>query len=197
MLREIRDKIYNYYFFEKGGYIFYFASRMLVEPDGRPASIVLLLICKAIAKETEGVTFNTNRITFRAGYSDQDQGEYRGLRSFAGRVRCLLVYALETKMQMLLNAAECVTPEIMDEVAEQQPNGSLFLRDAFRAIQDQRRSIYRRYPLAPNRYRLQNEMDASVRVYDVVQLALELASRQPDLRKLASKALIRQRAILT
>jgi hypothetical protein len=132
--REIRDLIYEYYVSEERGYQYGFdAGKMRRRTPAHSAAspvesaatgsghLSLMLTCKQAAEEMEGVALRHNTLTFTAASSEREQVEYQGLRSKAGRFHCLLLYVQLAKMEMLRQAARCITEEILSQITERYP----------------------------------------------------------------------------
>ena len=138
--REVRDQIYDEICFTEDGYFYDFESaRLHYDADKSLAHVDLMYTCKIAAEELKRVIFWRNKVTFIPGYSEQNQGNYRGLQSKAGRFRCLLRYSQMAKMHMLVHAAECITPEILDKLAQRYPGVSHWFGDP---LQEAQRSIH-------------------------------------------------------
>jgi hypothetical protein len=65
--RELRDIIYEYYFYRDDGYVYDFDSKRLKgsSAEGHVIHMDLVYTCKAAAEETRGLALRLNTITFR------------------------------------------------------------------------------------------------------------------------------------
>jgi hypothetical protein len=94
--RKVRDVIYDYYVREPEGYFFDHVTRkMLYEhTEVKPRRVIrlgLMISCRIAAEEMGLVALQ--KIHFTAGESRDDGGEYRGLTSRAGRLKCCMCSA--------------------------------------------------------------------------------------------------------
>ncbi|KAF2111064.1 hypothetical protein BDV96DRAFT_186205 [Lophiotrema nucula] len=127
--REIRDLIYEFYVYEDEGYFYdYEARKMQLRSKGlyQRVSLGFIYTCTQVADEMKGVAFKVNTLTFRTGASEDDGGEFWGLKSRAGRFRCLLAYTFWTKFEMVRITGSLATRAIVDEVARKYPNVGLW-----------------------------------------------------------------------
>lgn len=62
--------VYKYYVAEEGGYVFNFDTGKLRCASGHPIDLALLLTCRVIAEEMEGIALQRNTVTFRSEYSE-------------------------------------------------------------------------------------------------------------------------------
>lgn len=180
--RELRDRIYGFYVYEEKGYVHGFESNKLRCSNGTAISLALMYTCKVAAEELDGLALQLNTITFRCGYSERDQGEFRGMKSRAGRFHCMRNYVKDTKMTMLLHAAHCFTQEMQNEVARRYPNVAHWFGEPYQFGRDNMVS-----------WKLSGwcdlwEKDTPVEFEDALQCALELASTHKDFGHLTSRA---------
>lgn len=69
--RELRDIIYTLYTQVDGGYAYNFATNQLVRADGGYTDNALILTCRQVAAEIQGLALTMNKITFRTYHSEE------------------------------------------------------------------------------------------------------------------------------
>ena len=71
--RELRDLIYEYYFYSDGGYTHDFESNKLRQANGDRIELALTYVCRQFSIESRGVALHVNKIHFTALHSDTIQ----------------------------------------------------------------------------------------------------------------------------
>ena len=130
--RELRDKIYSFYFFQEAGYLYDYGFKKLRLRDSQPNQLALMYTCKAINQETKGFAFKVNTLIFTTYLCPEDL--VNDARSEADSYCSLFKYWLTFRSQALCHAIPCITTEIMQRLAELHPN-HLFL-DLIQEVRD-------------------------------------------------------------
>ncbi|CAI6338881.1 unnamed protein product [Periconia digitata] len=185
--RELRDEIYAYHVYEHDGYFHSFASGKLSCSDQRPIDLDLMFTCKAIAQEMRGVALLTNKVTFTTGRSEiqvDDSGDI----SLAGRFERLLTWIRAIKMQMLVHAHECVTPDILDQIQIRHPYVGALFADRFRAAISTTADDVMPIMVLVGSTRFLDDNQVPLPVQDALDTALTLASSDPRFKGKALQA---------
>ena len=99
--RELRDLIYDHYFRLNGGYVYDFEANKLTQDDGTPISLSLVLTCRQIAHEVQGLALGVNPVTFSPFFSDatrEDAGLYHLIMQGLTRVKKGLLLGLASQL---------------------------------------------------------------------------------------------------
>ncbi|KAF1972314.1 hypothetical protein BU23DRAFT_599644 [Bimuria novae-zelandiae CBS 107.79] len=83
--------------------------------------------CKIAADELQGVALRANTLTFTTGEAI-GRNECCGVRSIAGRWRCILYYIQKTRILMVPYTAYLITLEIMNSIKKRFPSLDLHFR---------------------------------------------------------------------
>ncbi|CAH0058656.1 unnamed protein product [Clonostachys solani] len=112
---EIRQQIYIAYFSTPDNtYVFDFPSKKLRKSDNSPIDVSLVATCRAIAKETRGMTFHLNTIKFNTTYSDE-------LRILAGCFHMLIDRRRTMLRSAFTDRAASMDPAKLGEVINRHP----------------------------------------------------------------------------
>ncbi|KAF2656299.1 hypothetical protein K491DRAFT_757665 [Lophiostoma macrostomum CBS 122681] len=204
--RELRDEIYAHYLLEEDGYFYDFESRRMLrnsdtvsnelkanEPTSKelvPRSSALSLTCRRAADELRWVALRTDSVTFIPGYSEHYEGEYKGIKSRAGRFECLLKYVQVTKMDIMVYAKKLLTPEILGEIETRYPGLSKHFRAPLTAASMEEQGSFDTQWFLPNLFNNDEfGLALSIDFHDALQFALELIRGHDHFDQLAKKAL--------
>ncbi|KAF2109237.1 hypothetical protein BDV96DRAFT_242521 [Lophiotrema nucula] len=184
--REIRDAIYDYYTFEENGYFYNTCSEKLALHNGGAIKLDLMYTCRAINAELQGVSLRTNKVTFDcANFQDgPDEGK---ATSRAGRFNLLLECTFAAKLQMLIYAATCITPTILEKIRDQFGDDGIRLADGFRVVQNNLHSEDADEDVITGTWHTAWRIDPTTGTRDALHRTLELASNHPDFERLASR----------
>ncbi|KAF1840739.1 uncharacterized protein K460DRAFT_359315 [Cucurbitaria berberidis CBS 394.84] len=186
--RELRDEIYAHYTFEENGYFHQIDTGKLYLADRQPIDLRLMYTCRAVAAEMKGAALRTNTVTFQTGDIEDELGYY-GLRSRAGRYNMLQARVTTTRLQMLIYAAPCVTPQVLQSLVITCGESGQYFVDALKAVQDGRRRVdYMDGTGLICELAMVGGIDFSVEHRQALKHLLELASVHADFDRLASLA---------
>ncbi|KAF1843075.1 uncharacterized protein K460DRAFT_368005 [Cucurbitaria berberidis CBS 394.84] len=119
--RELRDLVYQYYVAEREGYFYDARTRTISSQSGFTIRLSLPATCKIAAKELRGIAFQNNTINFKTLCSTDDGGQHLGLRSRAGRLKCLLLYTQIQRIRMVISVARLLKAEDLAHIHENYP----------------------------------------------------------------------------
>ncbi|KAI4612419.1 hypothetical protein J4E80_007152 [Alternaria sp. BMP 0032] len=189
--RELRDNIYEHYAHDENGVFYDYASdKLRYETQEKHQEMTTLTrCCKQAAEEMKDAAMRANTLTFFPVRSDQDCISVKNLDSKAGRFERLIQSARRMKMHMLHFVAkgECVTPEMVDQVATRFPNIACYYRKAYGAIKagDE---LYEGNGINPFDYNWRWQTSASF--CDALHYTLELASSHPKFDQLIAESIV-------
>ena len=189
--RELRDSIYEHYAHDNNGVFYDCASdKLRYETQEKHQEMTALTrCCKQAAEEMKDAAMRANTLTFFPVRSDQDCISVKDVDSKAGRFERLIQSARLMKMHMLHFVAkgECVTPEMVDQVATRFPNIACYYRKAYSAIKagDE---LYQGTGIHPFDYSWRWQTSATF--CDALHYTLELASSHPKFDQLIAESIV-------
>ncbi|KAI4696614.1 uncharacterized protein J4E88_000791 [Alternaria novae-zelandiae] len=189
--RELRDNIYEHYAHDENGVFYDYASdKLRYETQEKHQEMTALTrCCKQAAEEMKDAAMRANTLTFFPVRSDQDCISVKDLDSKAGRLERLTQSARRMKMHMLHFVAkgECVTPEMVDQVATRFPGISRCYRKAYSAIKEGN-ELYTTFGVNQTDYSWRWQTSATF--CDALQYTLELASSHPKFDHFIAESIV-------
>jgi hypothetical protein len=171
---ELREAIYGYYAqddkdltHDDKGLIYDHSKLRYTDQTRHKERSGLICSCKAAA-ELHATMILVNTITFVSVRSDDK----------AGRFERLLQASRRMKIHMLHYVAGCVTPVIVDQVAQQFSGIARCYRSAFDTIKDGT-TLYGEYGLLNSTKDCRWRWQTSAAFYDAIRYTPELASSHP------------------
>jgi len=115
--RELRDSIYEHYFYSAGGYAYDYDTGKLRAASGERIDLSLRLTCRLVADETRGLALKLNSLHFTTVYRNEN-------RDVLGRFSALLDILVHHKADIIKSAvlAGCFDQPLCCELKRAHPH---------------------------------------------------------------------------